>query len=123
MRKIIILDDEKMMLKSLERRIKLENLDYEPHCFSSIKAALAELEKGDCYAFITDVKMPLLTGDQVVNYISQKFPEQPCIVITGQAERREIKNILDAGNVKEILWKPIDFEKLVTALDNIAVSE
>lgn len=123
MRKIIILDDEVMMLSSLERRIKSENLAYEPHCFSSIKLALAELDKGDCYAFITDVKMPQLTGDQVVNYISKKYPEQPCIVITGQAEKREIRHIMDAGNVKEVIWKPIDFEKLVTALDNIAVTE
>ena len=119
MRKIIILDDEEMMLKSLERRIRSEKLEYDPHCFTSVKLALAELEKGDCYAFVTDVKMPVLSGDQIVNYISQKFPEQACLVITGQAEKPQIKRIVEAGNVKEIILKPIDFDKFIAALDKI----
>lgn len=119
MHKIIILDDEKMMLSSLERRFKSESSVYEPVCFTSVKDALAELELGDCYAFVTDVKMPVLTGDQVVTYISKKFPEQPCLVITGQAEKVEIQRIVQAGNVRSILLKPLDFDKLVEALDNI----
>lgn len=119
-RKLIILDDEEMMLKSLERRFKSETTEYDMYCFTSIKDALEELEQGDCYAFITDVKMPLLNGDQVVGYIKQKYPEQACLVITGQAEKDEIQRIIQVGNVKSILSKPLEFEKLLEALDEIS---
>jgi DNA-binding NtrC family response regulator len=119
MHKVIILDDEEMMLSSLERRFKLESSPYEPVFFSSIKDALAELDLGDCYAFVTDVKMPLLSGDQVVTYISQKYPEQACLVITGQAEKEKIQRIAKAGNVRSILLKPMGFDMLIKALDNI----
>ncbi|WP_286237449.1 response regulator [Neptuniibacter halophilus] len=119
-RKIIILDDEEMMLRSLERRFKTEARNYDVHCFTSVKAALAELEQGECYAFISDVKMPLLSGDQVITYISQKYPEQACLVITGQAEREEIRRIVQAGNVGSILLKPLEFDKLLEALENIS---
>ncbi|BBB30876.1 two-component system response regulator, C-terminal [Neptunomonas japonica JAMM 1380] len=77
------------------------------------------MDVGDCYAFVTDVKMPLLSGDQVVTYISQKYPEQACLVITGQAEKEKIQRIAKAGNVRSILLKPLDFDKLIEALDNI----
>jgi len=122
-RKLIILDDEKMMLNSLERRFHSEAVQYELHCFADIKDALSELENGDCYAFITDVQMPLLNGDQVVGYIKQKYPEQNCLVITGQAEPAAIKRIAEVGNVKKILSKPLNFDELLTALDALAESE
>lgn len=121
-RKLIVLDDEQMMLKSLERRFKSETDIYDLHCFTSVKAALAELEKGDCYAFITDVKMPVLTGDQVVGYIRQKYPEQKCLVITGHADKSEIKRISEIGNVCCILRKPLEFDKLLEALDTMMTS-
>jgi len=120
-RKLIILDDEEMMLKSLERRFKSETDQYDLHCFTSIKAALAELDQGECYAFITDVKMPQLTGDQVVGYVKQKYPDQKCLVITGQAEKAELQRIAKVGNVGSILSKPLDFENLLEALDLLSM--
>lgn len=119
MHKVIILDDEERMLNSLKRRFKYESSLYELVVFTSIKDALAELDLGDCYAFVTDVKMPLLSGDQVVTYISRKYPEQKCLVITGHPEKVKIRRITQAGNVRSILLKPLDFDKLIEALDNI----
>ena len=120
-RKLIILDDEEMMLNSLERRFKSETDQYDLHCFTSIKDALAELDQGECYAFITDVRMPQLSGDQVIGYIKQKYPDQKCLVITGQAEKAELQRIARVGNVGSILSKPLDFENLLEALDILSV--
>ena len=88
-----------------------------PFFFTSIKEALAELDLGDCYAFVTDVKMPLLSGDQVVTYVSRKYPEQACLVITGHAEKAKIQRIAQAGNVRSILLKPLNFDKLLECLN------
>lgn len=119
-RRIIILDDEQMMLNSLARRFASEAREYDVNCYTSVKEALAALDEGECHAFITDVKMPLLTGDQVVNYINQKYPQQRCIVITGQADKQQLKNIQQTGNVEEVLNKPLEFDRLLAALERIA---
>ncbi len=118
-RKVIVLDDEEMMLRSLKRRFKVEQSNYELHCYDSPIAALAKLDEGPVYAFITDVRMPGMNGDQVVEFISKNHPAQKCIVITGHAERNAIQRIVKTGNVKGILLKPLDFDKLVATLDSL----
>lgn len=122
-RKLILLDDEEAMLRSLERRFKYDGEEYELTTFTDVKSALMELDKGDCYAFITDIQMPTLTGDQVVGYIQQKYPEQICLVITGHADKEAIQRIVQTGNVAAILLKPLDFDKLKDALDNLAAED
>lgn len=121
-RKLIILDDEEMMLRSLKRRFKIEQPQYELNCYSSPIAALTKLDEGECYAFITDVQMPDMSGDKVVDYIRRGHPNQDCIVITGHAERNSIQRIVQAGNVRSILLKPLDFDKLIEALNALSPS-
>jgi len=118
-RKVIVLDDEEMMLRSLKRRFKVEQPNYTLHCYDSPIAALAKLDEGPVYAFITDVRMPGMKGDQVVEYIAKNHPEQDCLVITGHAERNAIQRIVKTGNVRGILLKPLDFDKLIATLDGL----
>lgn len=122
-KKVIILDDEPAMVSSLKRELRSRNQDYKVSGFTSFKDALLELAKGDCYAFITDVKMPTLTGDQIVHYISQKYPDQKCIVITGQASIEQQRRIAQAGNTVAIVAKPINIDSLQEALDKIGIDE
>lgn len=121
-KKIIILDDERAMVSSLKRELRSRNRDYDIAGFTSFKDALLELTKGPCYAFITDVKMPTLTGDQIVHYIKQKYPDQKCIVITGQANIEQQRRIAQAGNTVAIVAKPINIDSLQEALDKIAAA-
>lgn len=119
-RKLIVLDDEPLIIRSLTRRMKVEGYrQYEISGFTNQGEALAELAKGDCFAFITDLKMPVVSGDKVIEYIHKMYPEQKCIVITAYAEREKIKRIAKAGNTVAILTKPLNFERLIDALEAI----
>lgn len=122
-KKLIILDDEPMMLRSLERRFLAEGSSYNIYSFCNVQQALLELDKGDCFAFITDIMMPNMTGNQVVEYIRGKHPTQPCIVMTGHATRDNIRRIAKAGGTIEVLAKPLVFERLLNALNKIAAAE
>lgn len=120
MRKLIVLDDEPMMIRSLTRRMKAEGYrQYEISGFTNQGEALAELAKGNCFAFITDLMMPVVTGDKVVEYIHKMHPEQKCIVITAFAERDKVARIAKAGNTTAVLTKPLVFERLIETLEKL----
>lgn len=117
---LIILDDEPMMIQSLKRRFAAEGCEYFIKGFVAAEDALRELENGgECYAFITDIKMPEMHGDQVIEEIREKHPSQRCIVISGYATKERVSRIVNAGNTVAILTKPLVFERLVQALDDM----
>ncbi|WP_372835787.1 response regulator [Pontibacterium sp.] len=120
-RTLIVLDDEPMMIASLRRRLKAEGYDqYIVKGFTRARDALCELEKGECFVFISDLMMPDITGDKVVEYIQEKYPAQRCIVITAYAERGMISRIVNLGNTVDVLAKPLIIERLVSTLDRLA---
>ena len=121
-KKIIILDDEPIMLQSLQRKLQTEKAEYDVKIFTRVQTALDELEKGECFAFITDIMMPDMTGDEVIEEIKKRKPEQACIVITGFATREKINRIVRTGNTVDILSKPLPFGRLLEALDKIEAS-
>ncbi len=118
-KKIIILDDEPIILQSLKHKIMTEKDEYEVKVFTNAQKALEELSNGECFAFITDIMMPDMTGDEVIEQIKERKPTQPCIVITGFASRDKISRIVKAGNTIDILTKPLVFDRLLKALDKI----
>jgi len=58
--KILLLDDEENVLKSLQRILMLMN--YEVDCFLSAKDAVVAIEKGDYDFVLVDYKMPEFSG-------------------------------------------------------------
>lgn len=122
-KKIIILDDDLHMLNSLKRKFIIEKCTYDVMTFTSAKQAIQELSNGNCFAFITDIMMPDITGDYVIAHIRKTNPQQPCIVITGLATREKISRIVKSGNTVDIISKPIDFSRLLKALNKIEVNK
>lgn len=118
-KKLILLDDQKYMLISLAGMFKNAAPEYEVAGFTSARDALRELDKGNCFAFITDMMMPDISGDQVVDLIRRKYPEQACVVITGYPDRQKIRRVVSAGNTTAILLKPLDFNQLLSKLKEL----
>lgn len=119
LKKLIVLDDEPAMVFSLIRKFQSEDCGYEIKGFTSAQKALNELVKDDCFAFITDLVMPDVSGDKIVEYIHEMNPAQACIVITGHPSHDCIRRISRVGNTVDVLVKPIKFERLLSALDSI----
>ena len=66
---------------------------------------------------LTDLHMPEMDGRQMADNIRAIKPETKLIILTGDKDRLEIKELV--GNVvafDHILEKPIDFQKLFAAI-------
>ena len=80
---ITIIDDEAVTLKRL-RRI-LESLGHRVAAFSSPRRALKHLENNACDLVISDVKMPGMSGFDLLTQVRNRFPGVEFILITGYA--------------------------------------
>ena len=116
MKKIIIADDEPHVLRVL--KLSLEREGYDVEVFANGKVALARLEQGHPDILITDIHMPIMTGEQLCQHIQQEMPDRKFLifVLTSRTEvehrewSRQIDNLL-------FLEKPVSIRNLVVKLD------
>jgi DNA-binding NtrC family response regulator len=72
---------------------------------------------GRIAAVITDLTMPRLNGEQLVDWLRDKDPNLPVIVITAYSWSRQVNRLLSHANIT-LLWKPFDIGLLVELVDD-----
>ncbi len=108
--KLWIVDDEESIRtickSALEENFKIET-------FSNGSEALLALNSERPDLIITDIKMPGLTGIDLLKIVAEKYPDLPTIVMTAHAD---IDNALSAykGGAFEYLSKPFDVDTIRT---------
>ncbi|PFG07725.1 response regulator [Bacillus sp. es.034] len=116
MLKVILVDDEIQIRRGLKWKV-----DWEEEGFviageaSNGKEALQVIEEVMPDLVLTDVRMPVLDGMQLVKALSGKYPEIKVIVLSGYADFEYVRSSLVEG-VKDYLLKPVDPEELTAAL-------
>lgn len=120
--KILVADDDAVIREGLRRILTMEG--YEVETVSNGRAALERLKDESFRLLITDLKMPGMSGIEVLQSIRSCQPELPVVLITGYAA---IDNAVEAmkHGATDYLAKPFGNEEIVakvrTALDNRAV--
>jgi YesN/AraC family two-component response regulator len=66
---------------------------------------------------ITDINMPEMNGDQLLQEISKINPDTRFIVITAHSDRQNLDKISSTGIAAELIPKPVDFMALVTSIN------
>lgn len=113
---ILIVDDNPNMSSLLVEM--LEVYDYKSVRASDGSEALEKLEKGNFSLMITDMRMPNMSGLELLEKVKEKYPKLPVVLISGYSV-----NSKDSGstNVKPdgFLAKPFmmsDIEQLLNSL-------
>jgi len=107
--KLLIVDDEKHIREGLEKALSTDGYDVE--LASDGKDALERIEEGDIDLVITDLKMPNLSGEELMREALDKFPYLPIIILTGHGT---IENAVEAmrNGAYDYLTKPLNIDKL-----------
>ncbi|MFY0689894.1 MAG: response regulator [Cyclobacteriaceae bacterium] len=112
--RIILVDDEKGNILTGER---LLNRHFEVITALNGQAALEilrqEKERIDC--LITDIRMPVMGGAELIQQAKKILPDLKIIVVTGFSMTTEVAKEIKTGLVQEFVQKPIDY-KYLTAL-------
>jgi DNA-binding NtrC family response regulator len=116
-KKILVIDDDDLFLRPLTKFLTL--MKYQVNIANSGYKALDLYESIKFDLIITDLRMEGMSGVEVINYISERYPDARIIVISGYVDETEFQNINKVANVSAIFEKPIDFEKLLKKIKEI----
>ena len=110
MHKVLVIDDEAVIREGIRQTLNLEGFDVE--VAPDGKAGLEKLQKNDFSVVISDLKMPVMNGLEVLKTIQVLQPDVPVIIITGFAT---IDSAVDAmkNGAFEYLTKPFLPERIV----------
>lgn len=110
MHKVLVIDDEAVIREGIRQTLNLEGFDVE--VAPDGKVGLEKLQKNDFSVVISDLKMPIMNGLEVLKTIQVLQPDVPVIIITGFAT---IDSAVDAmkNGAFEYLTKPFLPERIV----------
>ncbi|RFT16263.1 MAG: Response regulator of zinc sigma-54-dependent two-component system [Candidatus Saccharicenans subterraneus] len=106
---LLIIDDEKGLLEVLNVVFRKEG--YEVKTATSGAEGLDILNSKSVDLVITDIRMPHISGMEVLRYVKENQPEIPVIVITAYGSIAQAVEALKAGALDYIV-KPFDVEEL-----------
>ncbi|MBN1272648.1 MAG: sigma-54-dependent Fis family transcriptional regulator [Candidatus Aminicenantes bacterium] len=109
MEKILIVDDEKSILELLI--VVFEKEGYAVKATPSGTKAMEWLEKQDFDLVITDIKLPEISGLDILKYLQEKRPDIPIVMITAYGSIKQAVEALKAGAADYVV-KPFDIEEL-----------
>jgi len=113
--KVLIVDDEKLIRWSVRRQ--LEEWGYAALEAESGTGGLAQIRAESPDLILLDVRLPDLSGIEVLREIKQNNLSIPVIMITGDPQLDDIKTAIKLGAL-DFIKKPLDFDELQITLAN-----
>lgn len=110
---IYVIDDDDAVRQSLEFLLKTAGIKV--RSFESGKAFLEVLPQIRSGCIITDVRMPEITGIDLLKRVKETNPDLPVIVITGHGDISLAVEAMKIGAV-DFLEKPFDDDLLLAAV-------
>ena len=114
--RILIAEDEEISLKHL-----VSTLTREGYSVTGTTNGLDALQKLGARAYdllIADIKMPGMTGIELLERLSEQTPETDAIIVTGFGSIGSAVEAMKKGAI-EYLTKPFDLDELVLKVNNI----
>ena len=121
--KVMVVDDEKDILRIIKRDLEANNNTFTVDIFSSSEQALQAFEghPSDYYDLIlTDIRMPRMNGFELYRRIKEKNPAVKIAFITAfEINKEEFNKVLPSIDVKDFIIKPISMSDLIIKLKSI----
>ncbi|MGA2547825.1 MAG: sigma-54 dependent transcriptional regulator [Rectinemataceae bacterium] len=108
--KVLVVDDEKNIRESIRRLLGLEGIE---SAAASNGAEAVELLKAETFdAIVTDLRMPVMGGQELLERIRDEGLRSPVIMISALGEINDAVKALKTGAV-DYLIKPFDPDELI----------
>ncbi len=113
--KILVIDDERCVRNSMLEIFEDEGYVVETAEDGAKGVQMAEVEKYD--VIFCDVKMPNLSGEEVLDTLKEKGIETPVIMLSGHGDIKTAVDCIKKGAF-DFLPKPPDLDKLMVSIKN-----
>jgi len=113
-RRILVVDDDESLRRITQ--LQLEEAGYEVLTASNGEAALKTIEEEAPALVITDLKMPGLSGLEVLKKAREWYPQTSILMVTAFGTVQNAVEAMKAG-AYDYITKPIDYEELVLVVN------
>jgi CheY-like chemotaxis protein len=116
-RTVLFVDDDEIALQSLERGLLDES--YNKLFVKSCKEALEIIQREEVHVIVTDMRMPEMTGLELLRIVRKEYPHIIGMVLSGYEQDAALKKAVEQGEIFiRLITKPwklrdADFEMLV----------
>ena len=114
---IVIVDDEDMVLKSLNSFLTLET-EYLVKTFLSAKKALEFIKNNVVDLVVSDYLMPEMDGISFLAKVKAEKPHIPRIILTGYADKENAIKAINNVGLFQYVEKPWDNEDILIIFRN-----
>ena len=115
MPKILIIDDEKSIRKTLREILEYENFKVDEAADGAEGISMAEKESYDI--ILCDIKMPKVDGIEALEKIQKVRPDTPIVMISGHGTIETAVEAVKKGAF-DFIAKPLDLNRLLVTIRN-----
>jgi len=114
---VLFVDDEKLFLRSLSDGLITYAADFNVLTAENGKKAVESLQSSKIDLVVTDLKMPVMDGFELLAYMSTNCADIPVIVMSAFGTPA-IESKLAALGVSQFIEKPLDLKELASTILN-----
>jgi len=116
--KILLIDDEPVVCSSCER--VLEEEGYVVEAVLKGTEGISRMDSKEFDIVITDLKMPEISGMEVLGYVKEKYPDTQVIIMTGYSTVSNAVESIKKGAF-DYIPKPFDPDELLSVVRGAAI--
>jgi HD-like signal output (HDOD) protein/CheY-like chemotaxis protein len=108
--RVLFVDDEPRVLEGLKRMLRPKRNEWQMTFVGSAQAALDALKAEPCEVVVTDMRMPGMSGAELLEVVQREYPDTIRLILSGQAETESVMKALGVSH--QFLSKPCDADIL-----------
>ncbi len=112
--RVLLIDDEIELISTLVERLEIRGM-----CADAVTSGHDALERMRDIAYdvvVADLKMPGLSGPEVIEIVRKRYPATKILLITGHGRTEQEDITRNIPGVFEILMKPFNINQLMQAI-------
>lgn len=119
--RILFVDDEPNVLDGLRRMLRVKRHDWQMAFAGGGEAALAAMREEPFDVVVSDMRMPIMDGAELLGRIRDQWPDTVRLVLSGQSDQE--LTIRAIGPAHQYLTKPCDPKALETTINKAFSSQ
>ena len=116
-KRILFVDDDAKLVGIYARVLQSESNHWEARSATSGNQALEMMNAAPFDVVITDLRMPGMSGAELIAAVRDQHPRTSRIILSGIADQEEVARCL--GTTHQFVPKPVDMETLLSTVSRI----